>query len=485
MKIIGNLLYYRNIKLKSNTLSWNTLCLFRANHSGIAMSSFIKQIKQLLMRYETPIVYSIGLVLSAVIAFRLNSSLKTAAFFDAQCVLKTAKCVMNGISPYHREVWTALHIPAPAHSPALSIIFMPICLFSRVFQNLFFFFVPLFFYYAFVVLVFYYYGFHPKDYLKPRWSNLPVWIVLMLVLISSPLMLMLSAGQISSMAAALLFAALLFPARDKSVNFIFLGLAAALKYSMLTFQVPLLLLQKRFLLAILGFVLFAVLVLSVGFWLNGIIPAFTEYLYMLADDIQHGSSNTYQHGTDPTFIHIGFFTSDILNFLLKIGVIAAYFFALWKIYCRGRKSKSSEPVLRLKCEEWGLFTVMTCIISYHRLHDGVIFMPFLGVLFLEQCNQAFSCSCRSSALSKVKAAFLLFFLLFWACPRKIIFRIAGIIATSFPTGTEFFRYGSEKQDGGMLLVTFPLLQCIIILMLVFLSWLVFSNHQTDAGQKES
>lgn len=450
------------------------------------MSSFLKQIRHLLIRYEAPLVYSIGLALSAVIAFRLKSSLKTAAFFDAQCVLKTAKCVMNGISPYHREVWTALHIPAPAHSPALSIIFMPVCLFSRVFQNLFFFFVPLLFFYAFVIMVFYYYGFHPKDYLKPRWSNLPVWFILMLVLISSPMMLMLSAGQISSMAAALLFAALLFPARDKSVNFILLGLAAALKYSMLTFQAPLLLLQKRFRLAFLGFALFAVLVLSVGFWLDGIISAFTEYLYMLLDDIQHGSSNSYQHGTDPTFIHIGFFTSDILNFLLKAGVIAAYVFALWKIYCRGRENKSSEPVLHLTCAEWGLFSVMTCIISYHRLHDGVIFMPFLGVLFLEQSKQAFSGSCRSSALSKVKAALLLFFLLFWACPRKIIFRIAEIIATKFPTGTEFFRYGSEKQDGGML-VTFPLLQCMIILMLLLLSWLVFSSHQTktDAGQKES
>ena len=236
--------------------------------------------------------------------------------------------------------------------------------------------------------------------------------------------------------------------------------------------------QKRFRMAIMGFVLFAVLVLSVGLWLDGIIPAFAEYVHMLLNDVQHGF-NSYAKGGEPTFIYIGFFKSDIFNFLFKAGIIAAYVFALWKIYCRSRGSKSPESVLHLSCAEWGLFSVMTCIISYHRLHDGVLFMPFLGVLFLEQCKQA-------SSLSKVKAALLLFFLLFWACPRKFILRMGGIIATNFPAGTEVFRYGSMKQDGRML-VAFPLFQCIMILMLVFLMWLVFSEYQTktDAGQKQS
>ena len=439
------------------------------NFSRIIASSFFKKIKHVLTKYETLIVYSIGLVLFAVAVSRIKSALETLASVDGQCWVKTARCILNGISPYHKEVYTALTI-MPVQSPGVSVIFMPICTFSRVFQNLFFFFVPLLFYYGFVILVFYYYGFHPKDYLKPRWSNLPVWIVLMLVLISSPLMLMISSGQISSMATLFLFAALFFPAGDKSVNFIFLGLAAALKYSLLTFQVPVLLIQKRFRMAVAGFALFAVLVLSVGLWLDGIISAFVEYVQMLFKDV-HSGINSYQNGGDPTFLYVGFFKYGILNNLFRVGILAAYAFALWRIYCRSKKD-GAESVMHLSCAEWGLFTAMTCVFSYHRIHDGVLFMPFLGVLFLEQCKQASSCK-------KVKSAFLLLFLLFWACPRKIILYFGQMITTFFPEGIPFIRYGSMNYNGGIL-VSFPIFQCMMLMMLFLLAWIVFSEHKDSA-----
>lgn len=435
------------------------------------MSSFIKQIKQFLIHYEAPIVYIIGLMLFAALVSRIKSGLQTTACADGRCLVVTAQSILNGISPYFEEIWRELGM-IPLQSPSVSLIIMPVCFFSRVYQNLFFFFVPLLFYYAFVIMVFYYYGLHPKDYLKPRWSSIPIWIILVLVLSSSPLMLMLSAGQLSSITAAFLFAALLFPERDKSVNFLFLGLAAAIKYSLLTFQVPLLLLQKRFRLAITGFVLFAILVLSVGLWLDGIIPAFVEYVRMLLDDVQHGY-NSYSKGGEPTFLYIGFFKFSILNFLFKAGIVAVYAFVLWKVYCRDKENKSSEYALHLSCAEWALFTVMTCLISYHRLHDGVIFMPFLGVLFLQQYKQ-------NSSSDRIKSVLLLLFLLFWACPRKIILHIGEMIATNFPAGTKLVWYGSMKIEGGRL-VSFPIYQCVILLMLILLSWIVFSDHQTKTA----
>ena len=334
-------------------------------------------------------------------------------------------------------------------------------------------------YFVFAILVFYSFGFKYKEYIKPRWYTLPALFSLTLVSISSPFLGMLRAGQNSSLAAVCLFIALLFPANDKISNIVWLSLSAAFKYSIMTFQIPILVLQRRLKMSVLAFFLFVVLCLSIGIWLDDLVKVFHEYVECVTKSTSYGG-NSYGESSF-FFLNIGFIKSNMINRILRIFIYLSYIGVLLKIWKRSKNQGEKSFPMYLTSVDWGLFTVMTIFVSYHRIQDGVLFMPFLGVIVLELFQQCIKHEGEDiKAIIQFSVALLI--LLFWAVPSSIVFYIGEKLGQVFPAGEKLFFYTTDQLGGYSNI--FPIMPCIMFFMIVFLLWLEFSRLEVGHNENE-
>ena len=279
--------------------------------------------------------------------------------------------------------------------------------------------------------------------MKPCWHNLPIWLIMTSLGISAPLLLMLRHGQNSSIAVLLLFASLFYPERDKWSSAVLLGLAAATKYSLLTMQVPILILQRRWRVIIFSFAFFIVLVLSVGLWLDGIIPTFRDYVMLVVGDIKNGA-DSYSCKTHFAFIHIGYFRNDFLNTLMKMLLLLTYLVTLFRLWghCK-RQSEHSFIPIRLSATEWGAFTALTLTISYHRYYDAVIFLPFVAVILIDNIFKI-----QKNGINKSKLFYIITLasiLLYWATPFKLVFGVESWLGRFLQIGENVLIYSRPSM----------------------------------------
>ena len=430
----------------------------------------MSNIPKIIKRYETICCSVCQFMLCALILLRLAMAYRTALFTDTRFFVETANWVRQGLCPYKPEVFLTKFGAAPLQSPSMSLLSMPLCFCSITFQNVVFFILGTLAYFAFAVLVFNYFGFNYKEYIKPRWHNLPVLFVLTLVCIASPFLGMLRAGQNSSLAAVCLFIAILYPANDKISNIVWLGLSAAFKYSVMTFQIPILVLQRRLKMSVLAFVLFIVLCLSIGIWLDNLVIVFHEYVECVTKSTSYGG-NSYGEGSF-FFLSIGFLKSNMINRILRIFICLSYMGVLLKIWKRNKAKGEKGFPMHLTAVDWGLFTFMTIFFSYHRIQDGVLFMPFLGVIVMElyqNCMLKKQFNDRKSVF-QLLLAFL--FLLFWMVPSSIVFAVGSKIGRMIPAGEKFVYYSTDKLGGFSNI--FPIMPFVMLAMVVYCIWLEFS-----------
>lgn len=429
----------------------------------------MKDIKILVKRYETISCSICQIMLYALILLRLAMAYRTALFTDTRFFVETANWVRQGLCPYKPEVFLTKFGAAPLQSPSMSLLSMPLCFCSMTIQNYVFFFLGTLAYFAFAVLVFNYFGFHYKEFTKPRWGNLLVLFVLTLVCIASPFLGMLRAGQNSSLAAVCLFIALFYPAQDKNNNIIWLGLSAAFKYSLMTFQIPILVLQRRLKMSILAFLLFIVMCLSIGIWLDDLVGVFREYVGCVSKSTSHGG-NSYGDGSF-FFLSIGFLKHKIVNHLLRLFVCLAYMGVLLKIWKRGKAQGDKYFPMHLTSVDWGLFTIMTIFFSYHRIQDGILFVPFLGVIVLKLYQ---SCIIIKDINYKrfFQLIFASLFLMFWVIPSSIVFSLGSKIGNLLPIGEKIVYYSSDDMGGFSNI--FPIMPFVMFAMIVYLLWVELS-----------
>ena len=406
------------------------------------MTALRKTIGIYLIKNEKALTSVILAFLCVVVLSRIIMAYSPDNCVDTHYFVETARLILKGISPYHPET-NPTPYKYPVQSPSMSLLTMPLCFFPEAVQYLCFFICGVVTFVGLTLWVFYCYGFHVRDYILPCWKNVPIWIVLALVFISSPFLMMLRHGQNSTLAAICLFLVLLNPKRDNGLNMILLGLAAAVKYSLLTMQAPVLIVQKRIRLCFFSFLLFLSLVLVVGLWLDGIIPAFKEYIDLLARDMSRGA-NSYANANSFSFIHVGFFKYDYLNVLLKISLVVLYLLSLLRIYIRQKNETVSASCVQgqaLSAVEWGAFTSMTLVITYHRAYDGVLFLPFAGLVFVELLSKL-----RNQLKLRVFDYFCMLslagILLFWAMPQSFVFAFEAWFGKLFPFGRALFLYSS-------------------------------------------
>ena len=426
-------------------------------------------LKKVFVQYERILVRVIQIFLLFVTFARWIRIAVNANFMDYNIYIKTAKLIRLGISPYEKDVYEFYMKLPPLQPPSMSLIAMlpSLCPTSVIIRYLYFI-ASIIAFTALAIIIFNYFGYRINEYIKPKWKNLPILIILMLICVSNPFSHTLFVGQNNCFAAFLLCFALLFPKYDRTFNFVFLGMAAAVKYSIMTFLAPVLIFQKRLKICFLGFILFMAMVLSVGFWLKGPIPSFVDYLKLVSIDVLHGANSYENHSYD--YICLGFFKIQIINTILKILIVISYFWILYKKFINNKDKNSKLHFTALEC---CLFSSMTLCISYHRLHDGILFLPFLAVIVLDSYYRMSKKNLYSILTMIVSFSFFMF----WCVPYNVTKSIAQKIGALYPSGANFLYYA--KDDIGI----FPLLPIAMFFMICFL--LLLEKTQKSNAKKDN
>ena len=427
-----------------------------------------------------------GILLALIcilVSVRISTTWDKKGFVDARYFVETSRLILQGISPYTPET-NPTRYKYPMQAPSMSLLTMPLCPLPDLAVFLFFFFTGILAFVGFTVLIFDFYGFHPRDYLKPRWKNLPIWFVFALILTSSPFLFSLRHGQNACMTVFFLFLALLYPKRDEKGNIIFLALSAAMKYSLLTMQAPVLLIQKRWRLCVFSFLLFLSMALVTGFWLDGVIPSIRDYLHLLIENTMRGA-NSYHNANSLFFVHIGFFTSKTANTLAKVILLVLYGVTLRIIHLRGKKDANAgtdgDGTPGVTALEWGAFAALTMAISYHRVYDAVLIVPFLGVVLLETLKRVYlEDDSRTFNLFWVLGIAGVFFL--WTFPLRLFYEIGSWIGCNIPAGQAVFVYSNNpmKEHSAM----FPICSLGMLATACFLFAMeMFHSSDFSTGKK--
>jgi hypothetical protein len=193
-------------------------------------------------------------------------------------------------------------------------------------------------------------------------KTLPL-ILLMIFLSSAPFIACLRHGQIGVFASILICLILLYSNRISGG--IMLGLTAMMKYSLITITGPALLFRKNGI---------AVCVLGFGiFLLAGLFPlisggklaeTYRSYFNELHSQTSSGFNTYAESGYN--MLHADLIAAAPVRSAIKLAVLAATFLVIF----RTRRKE-------LGISEMLLVSSATMIISYHRLYDLVLVLPFL------------------------------------------------------------------------------------------------------------
>ena len=227
--------------------------------------------------------------------------------------------------------------------------------------------------------------------------------------------------------------------------------------------------------SVLAFILFVVLCLSIGIWLDDLVTVFHEYVECVTKSTSHGG-NSYGEGSF-FFLSIGFLKSNMINRILRIFICLAYAGVLLKIWKRNKAQGEKSFPMHLTAVDWGLFTFMTIFFSYHRIQDGVLFMPFLGVIVLELYQSCIKKKEINPKQSVFQLLLAVLFLLFWTIPSSIIFSIGSKIGKMIPVVEKIVYYPSDEVGGFSNI--FPIMPFVMLAIIVYLLWLEFSFEKAD------
>ena len=141
-------------------------------------------------------------------------------------------------------------------------------------------------------------------------------------------------------------------------------------------------------------------------------------------------------------------------------------------------NNKKDNMLNLTATEWAFFTVMTMFISYHRVYDCIIFIPFLGIVCLEKFVDVVE---KYSYKKVILLSFLLILLLFWNIPETFLFQWESWLGKSLPVMESYFYYSEYENNTKM----FPLLPFVMIFMVLFFFILVIYEKRHSFAQKNT
>jgi hypothetical protein len=287
------------------------------------------------------------------------------------------------------------------------------------------------------------------DFKRPDNKTLLLTLLGFLFMNSSPVIMTTRHGQITMFFS--IFLLLTIYARHRWSRTLFFGIAAGMKYSMITIFGPALFLKKHYLTCILAFGIFALIAMSPAIFGNNLIQMYSRYLEVLQSDISGGFNNYAVSGYN--MLQLEFFKLDMLNSIAKL---SALLLALYIIF-RDRKNNSFGMNF--------LFAVMclSMLLCYHRLYDiSVIMLCLIANLYLFILKK----DLRNVIITLIFAGFFL-------APLSAIIKVAERIGT-IPGVSKIFIMCQYYQD---ILPVFPLTAIVFLLLTGYSVYLYFSRHE--------
>jgi hypothetical protein len=227
---------------------------------------------------------------------------------------------------------------------------------------------------------------------EPSHKNLLIALSFLFYMRTTPLEVALNAGQVTIF--AYLFFLYALTTSNTFAKILSLSLACALKYSLFPFLFIYMVNRKEIKALLYAGILFGLLSIVPLFFGYPLSDLFSEYSSLIYNKTMvDGGFDTYSSSHSYSFLQFEFFKISPINILGKA------IFALIGILVLFHERKNKEVSIP------GIF-VLTCVtmeISYHRIHDLVLAMCCLSLLFLHYLSQ------KKTTPAVVTALFLIVF----------------------------------------------------------------------------
>ncbi len=392
------------------------------------------------MAFKKIVAFSVVILSAAFVASRIVSAFRSDAFVDFRAYYDTTWALFRGENPFllsNLRVWNWAE--PPILYPGAAVIFAPFLAFGIETAKYVFLILNLSAGVILFTVVFRKFGLielktRKLDMLET--TDMMVLLSLFLFIASAPFMACLRHGQIGAIASLLV--CLCIFGNGRTADTMALGFSAIMKYSLITVFAPALFIRKNFLVSIAGLIIFLLAGLSPLIFGCDIAAVYKSYLSELQKQTTTGF-NTYSF-SGYNMLHADFLKSRILCTAIKLFVLIAAFAVI--IRSRNRNWRLMELVL---------LSSATMLISYHRLYDLVLLLPFM----LAAANDYW----RKHDHSKAGALFLFSFALL--IPENIVYRIAGAIGSSIGENAVF--YLSPLGEFKQVLPLYPVLILIIFM----------------------
>lgn len=288
-----------------------------------------------------------------------------------------------------------------------------------------------------------------RNFKRPDNKTFLLSLLGFLFLNSSPVIMTTRHGQITMFFS--IFLLLTIYAKHRWSRTLFFGIAAGMKYSMITIFAPALFLKRHYLTCILAFGIFMFIAVSPAFFGNSLVQIYGRYLEVLQGDISSGFNNYAASGYN--MLQLEFFKISGLNSAAKLLCLLA---ALYIIF-RDRRSNSFGMNF--------LFVIMclSMLLCYHRLYDiPLIMLCLIANLYLFIVKKDF----KNIIIS-------LFFVGFFIAPLSAIIAVAERVGT-IPCMSKIFIMCQYYQD---VLPVFPLTAIVFLLLTGYALYLYFRRPE--------
>lgn len=385
-------------------------------------------LKDYLVKHKGKLAIGLGLLLILVTLVRIVPIFDRPDYTDYLAYCDTTQAIMAGKNPYNAgnlkyKDWAEVPIVFPGYT----FFFQPIAQNPQKFKSVYLLISILLAFLAMARLL-----------SKTCLSNEPHplrhsrgFLIYALLIFSffnaSPVLATLRQGQNSSIVCFCLLT--LFTIKARWAQYLLFSTAAVMKYSMLTCWGPLLFAKRHIRLCLISFGFFILFAIYPIIYYPNIFELLTNYIKELSSQMAGQGFNTYSV-SGYNMIHLDFLKISWLTTGFKFSVLGL------AAICFFREYQTNKISLHL------LFTTgcVTMLISYHRVYDVIILLPFLSLLCYEFFMQ------RKYLLLIIAVGFQLYFLI----PESLLFRMSARIGQNLVGLSEFIHFTQFGDNTQML-----------------------------------
>ncbi len=393
------------------------------------------------------------IVITIITFFRIAESFMREIFIDFNAYYDGSKAILNGANPYLQENLSLNDWgdSIPIIYPAFAIVFAPYLFTEPNISKIVFLSINIF---AVFLIFFIVLNLLQIKIISKFWEtdvSLMRYFFFILFLNSSPVLMALRLGQITSIAVLLIF--LMFKNFSWKVKSIFLAWATLLKYSLFPVLGLMILSKKKFKLAIFSIIIFIVISFTPVFFGHNLVEIYRNYADLLIKGMTGNGVNSFvTSGQD--LLTFSFFRIEQINFYGKIFFVMIFLFSFY----HNRKQKKIGLKFLL------MLINITMVISYHRLHDLLFAVPvMISILF-----------CLWERREYLQFGFLSLFMSFLIIPLSIIHNISNILG-SFIEGNSYIYTVHFMQWRTI----FPVISIYMFLFVSYSMYLYFFTEEVS------